>query len=397
MRCPGMTLGKMPLFVWMILVDGGLDADRDAAAHRGADHAARSTASSARTSSTRRPAARPCSGSTSSGSSATPRSTSSILPGVRVRLRDHPGLLAQGRSSATRSWSRPSVAIGFISLGVWAHHMFTVGMTPARATRSSPSRRCSSPCRPASRSSTGSATMWGGKIRFATPMLFCIGVPLPVPVRRADRHHARASRRSTGSSRDSYFVVAHFHYVLDRRRSSSPSSPRSTTGSRRRPAGCSSERLGRWHFWLFVIGFNLTFAPLHFAGHARHAAAHLHLRAPAAAGRSGTCCRRVGVVVPGGGDPDLPLERRALARAAGAPAGDDPWDAWTLEWATTSPPPAYNFATLAGRAQPPAALGPQASGRSRTGSTNERRRRTAAPRRRALDAARPRARRHGRA
>ena len=226
-------------------------------------------------------------------------------------------------------------------------------------------------CRPASRSSTGSATMWGGKIRFETPMLFCLGVPLPVPDRGPDRHHAGAVPFDWQLS-DSYFVVAHFHYVLvggtrlhDLRRAS-------TTGSRRRPAGCSTRRSGSWHFWLFVIGFHLTFDTMHIPGLLGHAAAHLHLRSRAAAGsiwnlivhgRRGLPGRRPSWSSCGTSSRSLLQGQAGRERPVGrldAGVGDH-LAAARLQLRDDSR-----------RAEPAAALGLQASGGSRTGSTSER-------------------------
>jgi cytochrome c oxidase subunit I len=103
-----------------------------------------------------------------------------------------------------------------------------------------------------------------------------------------------------------------------------------------------SERLGKWHFWLFLIGFHLTFDPLHFAG----------LRGMP---------RRIYTYQPGRGLEGINLVASigAVMQAVavlifvidvlyslfwGEEAGPDPWDAWTLEWSTGSPPPEYNFA-----------------------------------------------------
>jgi cytochrome c oxidase subunit 1 len=233
-----------------------------------------------------------------------------------------------------------TVAIGFIGLSVWAHHMFAIGMTPASNSFFAISTMLVA-------IPTGIkifnwiATMWGGKIRFATPMLFCTaflfqflcagltGIMLAV---------APFDWQLT----DSYFVVAHFHYVLIGGLLFTIFGaiyywfPKAT-------GRMLGETLGRWHFWLLVIGFNMTFLPQHFAGFAgmprriytydanrgfeiwnQISSAGVAFQAAAIA------CFLVNVI-------------RSLFR--GAPAGDDPWDAWTLEWATTSPPPDYNFAT----------------------------------------------------
>ncbi len=82
------------------------------------------------------------------------------------------------------------------------------------ATPSSPPRRCSIAVPTGIKIFNWLGTMWGGKIRFATPMLFCIGVPLPVPVRRASPASCSRSAPFDWQLSDSYFVVAHFHYVL---------------------------------------------------------------------------------------------------------------------------------------------------------------------------------------
>ena len=102
-----------------------------------------------------------------------------------------------------------------------------------------------------------------------------------------------------------------------------------------------SERLGRWHFWLMLVGFNLTFFPMHIAG---------LLGMPRriytySADRGWTIWNQlstVGAVLLARELLVLLLELVVSLRR-GEPSGDDPWDAWTLEWATTSPPAHYNF------------------------------------------------------
>jgi cytochrome c oxidase subunit I len=105
-----------------------------------------------------------------------------------------------------------------------------------------------------------------------------------------------------------------------------------------------SERLGKWHFWLFLIGFHLTFDVMHIPG---------VLGMP----------RRIYTYEPGRGWDTLNLiisigafiqaiailvfvANLVISYFKGARAGNDPWDAWTLEWSISSPPPAYNFATV---------------------------------------------------
>src|SRR6266852_6263103 len=234
-----------------------------------------------------------------------------------------------------------SLAIGFLSMTVWAHHMFAVGMgAPLNSAFAASTMLIAVP--------TGIkifnwvATMYGGRIRFATPMLFacaflfqflCAGLTgvmlAVVPF--------------NWQVTDSYFVVAHFHYVL--------------VGSLvftifgaiyywfpKVTGRLLSERLGRWHFWLFVVGFNVTFLPMHWLG--MIGMPRRIYTYPADRGWDfwnlvvslGVLFQAAAVLVF--------VVNVAIALRRGARAGDDPWDAWTLEWATTSPPPPYNFETV---------------------------------------------------
>jgi cytochrome c oxidase subunit 1 len=232
------------------------------------------------------------------------------------------------------------VAIGFISFGVWAHHMFAVGMAPiSNIFFATASFLVAVP--------TGVkifnwlATIWGGKIRFSTPMLFCIAFIFQFLIAGLTGVMLAVTPFDWQLT-DSYFVVAHFHYTL--------------TGSflfgvfaaiyywfPKATGKMLSETIGKWHFWLLVIGFHLTFDPQHILG---------ILGMP----------RRVYTYAPGRGwEPwnmmssiGAAIQFIAIACFAwnviralikGERAGDDPWDAWTLEWTTTSPPPEYNYET----------------------------------------------------
>jgi cytochrome c oxidase subunit 1 len=234
-----------------------------------------------------------------------------------------------------------TVAIGFISMGVWAHHMFTVGLgrTP-NALFAASTMLIAVPTGVKIFNWLG--TIYGGRIRFATPMLFCTaflfqflcagltGVMLAVVP-------------FDWQLSDSYFVVAHFHFVLIGGIVFNIFAalyywfPKAT-------GRMLSEKLGRWHFWLLVIGFNLTFVTLHVAGilgMPRRIYTY-----PADRGWDlwnliatlGVPMQAVAVL--------LFLINVIISLRQGKPAGDDPWDAWTLEWTTTSPPPSYNFDTL---------------------------------------------------
>ena len=231
-----------------------------------------------------------------------------------------------------------SVGIGFISLGVWAHHMFTIGMTSfGNAFFTLSTMLVSIPT--GIKTFNWLATIWGGKIRFATPMLFSVaflfqwviagltGIMLSVSTWNWQLHN-------------SYFVVAHFHYVL--------------VGAivfmifaalyywyPKMTGRMLSERLGRWHFWLMVIGFHITFDTMHipgFLGMPRQ----IYTYEP---DRGWTMLNQI--VTIGGFMQAVAVlifvYNMVHSYFRGEEAGPDPWDAWTLEWSTQSPPPHYNF------------------------------------------------------
>jgi len=230
------------------------------------------------------------------------------------------------------------VMIFFIGSGVWAHHMFTVGLSSLSNTFfATATMLVGIP--------TGikifnwTATMYGGKIRFATPMLFACGFLFQFLVAGLTGIML-ATAPFDWQLHHTYFVVGHFHFTLIGGLVFGLFAgiyywyPKAT-------GKMFSETIGRLHFWIFMIGFNVTFIPMHFAG---------FLGMP----------RRVYTYLPGHG-----LETWNLISTwgvaiqivgillfvvnviwglwKGPKAGDDPWDAWTLEWATTSPPPEYNF------------------------------------------------------
>jgi cytochrome c oxidase subunit I len=234
-----------------------------------------------------------------------------------------------------------TVAIGFVSFSVWAHHMFTVGMNSyANTFFAITTMAVGIP--------TGIkifnwlGTMWGGKIIFKVPMLFCIGFLfqfLLAGLTGIMLSVVPFNWQLTGS----YFVVAHFHYVIVGGILFAVFAgfyywfPKMT-------GKMLSETLGKWHFWLFVIGFHLTFDFMHIPG---------LLGMPRRiytyeAGRGwdvwnrivtvGTFFQAVAILIF--------VANMIWSYWKGKDAGNDPWDAWTLEWSTTSPPPEYNFATI---------------------------------------------------
>jgi len=234
-----------------------------------------------------------------------------------------------------------TVAIGFISMSVWAHHMFTVGMSSGANTFFVLSTM-------AIAVPTGIkifnwlATMWGGKIRFATPMLFSVGflfqfligglTGVTLAVAPFDWHLG-----------NSYYLVAHFHYVI--------------VGAILFAAFAAfyywlpkafgkmySEALGKLHFWLFLIGFHLTFDFMHIPG-LLGMPRRIYTYEPGRGWDIWNLIVTIGVVFQAAGI--LVFAGNLIwSYFRGKAAGNDPWDAWTLEWSTSSPPPAYNYAMI---------------------------------------------------
>ena len=233
-----------------------------------------------------------------------------------------------------------SAAIAFISLSVWAHHMFSVGMTPAGNSFFVASTMLVSV-------PTGIkifnwvGTMWGGKIRFKVPMLFSIAFLLQFLIAGLTGIMLGAAPFDWQLT-DTYFVVAHFHYVL--------------VGAilfmifaaiyywfPKATGKMLSERLGKWHFWLFLIGYHLTFDTMHFCG-LYGMPRRIYTYQPGRGLETLNFVTSLGVIFQAAGVLFLVINVLTSLRS-GDSAGSDPWDAWTLEWATTSPPPAYNFAS----------------------------------------------------
>jgi cytochrome c oxidase subunit I len=186
------------------------------------------------------------------------------------------------------------------------------------------------------------ATMYGGKIRFATPMLFCTAFIFQFLIAGLTGVMLGVAPFDWQLT-DSYFVVAHFHFTL-------------VAGFLTAIFGAIyywfpkvtgrmlDEKLGKWHFWLFIIGLNITFVPQHFLGFLGMPR-RIYTYAPGRGWELWNMVSSLGVVFQFIGIAIF-VWNIVRSLAVGLKAGDDPWDAWTLEWATTSPPPEYNFETL---------------------------------------------------
>jgi cytochrome c oxidase subunit 1 len=231
--------------------------------------------------------------------------------------------------------------IGFFGFGVWSHHMFAAGMGPvADAAFAVSSMLIAIP--------TGVkifnwlATLWGGALRFTAAMHYALGfIALFTIGGLSGIMHA--SPPVDLQQTDSYFVVAHFHYVLIGGSLSGLLAglyywwPK-ITGRR------LDERLGKLQFWLFFVGFNLTFFPQHYLG-AIGMPRRIYTYAPEPGWAFWNLVSTVGAFVLGLSFLLLLVVAVASLRAP-ATAGNDPWDGRTLEWRTSSPPPVENFAAV---------------------------------------------------
>jgi cytochrome c oxidase subunit 1 len=339
MRCPGMTLGRMPLFVWLVLMAAVevvyalpvltagqvmLLFDRYLGAH--------------------------FFDSLAGGSAVLwqhffwffghPEVYILVLPAYGIASEIIP-VFSRKVIFGYPMMVAATLAIGFIGGSVWAHHMFSVGLgAPVNTLFTATTMAIAVP--------TGIkifnwlGTMWGGRISFATPMLFSVAFIFQFLVAGLTGIML-AVVPFTWQVTDTYFVVAHFHYTLIGGLVFLMFAgiyywfPKAT-------GRMLDERLGRWHFWLFLIGFNMTMGILHVAGllgmprriytyQTGHGWDTINLIASL-----GVIPQILGVLVF--------AANVLVSLRRGAVAGDDPWDAWTLEWTTTSPPPEYNFETV---------------------------------------------------
>jgi cytochrome c oxidase subunit 1 len=339
MRCEGMTLMKMPIFAWMMLVDALLILialptltaiqimlllDRQFGAHffdaqAGAD---------------------PMIWQHLFWFFGHPEVYILILPGFAFVSEVTP-VFSRKVLFGYSLMVAATVSIGFIALGVWAHHMFATGLSPAVLSYFAGATFIIGV-------PTGMkifnwiATMWGGHIRFETPMLFATGF-ISMFVIGGLTGIMLAIVPMDWQLSDTYFVVGHFHFVLFGGLLFAIFSgffywfPK-VTGK------LLNETMGKWQFWLLFVGFLLTFGPMHMSGF-EGMPRRIYTYMPGRGLELWNMLASIGALVQVFGF-SLFVINVIWSLRNGKLAGDDPWDAWTLEWSTTSPPPPWNYAEL---------------------------------------------------
>jgi cytochrome c oxidase subunit I len=339
LRCPGMTLGRMPLFAWLNLVMSGivlialtplsaaqimLLIDRYLGGHFFDTQAG--------------------------GSAAIWMHFFWIFGHPEVYILIIPSFAFM--SEVVPVFSRKpifgypvmvgaTVCIAFLSMSVWAHHIFTIGMSSsANSFFAITSMAIGVP--------TGIkifnwiGTMWGGSIQYKTAMLFCVGFLFQFLIAGLTGIML-ASAPFDWQLSLSYFVVAHFHYVIVGGILFAVFAafyywyPKMT-------GRMLNEPLGKLHFWLFFLGFHATFDVMHFAG-ILGMPRRIYTYEPRPGWQTLNLIITIGAFIQGVAIIVF-VANLIYSYFKGPKAGNDPWDAWTLEWSVSSPPPAYNFASI---------------------------------------------------
>ncbi|HEY0376463.1 MAG TPA: cytochrome c oxidase subunit I [Pyrinomonadaceae bacterium] len=233
------------------------------------------------------------------------------------------------------------IATGFIGFGLWVHHMFATGLPQLGSSFfTAASMMIAIPS--GTQIFCWIATLWSGRPRFKTPLVFVIGFFF-IFVAGGLTGVMQASVPVDLQLHDTFFVVAHFHYVL--------------IGGAVFPlfgafyywfpkftGRMLSEGLGKLNFWLLFVGFNLTFFPMHQLG-LNGMPRRVYTYPPGTGWGNLNLVATIGGVVMTLGVLTF-IANVLISRRRGRVAGDNPWGADTLEWSTSSPPPSYNFQRL---------------------------------------------------
>ncbi|MEA2598643.1 MAG: cytochrome c oxidase subunit [Thermomicrobiales bacterium] len=233
------------------------------------------------------------------------------------------------------------VAIAVLGFSVWIHHMFVTGLGPTpNAIFAGSTMLIAIPTGVKIFNWVG--TMFRGSLHLTTPMLFAVGLVSQFTIGGISGV-MHASPPLDAQHNDSYFVVAHFHYVLFGGSVFALIAgiyywfPKIT-------GRLMNDRIGKWHFWLTFAGFNLTFFPMHFLGLQGMPRRYYTYQKESGFG-DWHLVSSIGAFLTGISFL-LFLYNIWHSLRQGERAGADPWDAATLEWSTPSPPPVYNFARI---------------------------------------------------
>ncbi|MDP6696507.1 MAG: cytochrome c oxidase subunit I [Acidimicrobiales bacterium] len=233
------------------------------------------------------------------------------------------------------------IAIGFMGWGVWAHHMFVSGIGPISVAAFSLSTMFIAV-------PTGvkilnwMATMWGGRIKFSAPMLFAVGVVSMFTIGGLSGVTHAISPADTQQT-DTYYIVAHFHYVI--------------FGGivfglfaglyfwwPKVFGHMLSDGVGKVNFWVMLVGFNLTFGPMHVLG-LQGMSRRIDSYSPGFGFELWNMVSTIGsfLIALSIAIFVVNVIMSAMKARGQAPCGPDPWDARSLEWLTPNPTPVHNF------------------------------------------------------
>jgi cytochrome c oxidase subunit 1 len=233
------------------------------------------------------------------------------------------------------------VSVSLLAFGLWVHHMFATGLP--RVGYSFYTSASMAVAIPAGvQIFCWIATIWDGRPRLAVPMLYVVGFIVTFVIGGLSGVMVAAVPLDL-QLHDTYFIVAHFHYVLIGG-AVFPLLGAITYWYPKMTGRMMREGLGKLAFWMIFPGFQLAFFPMHFAGllgmprRVYTYPAGMGLELPNLLATIGAFVVALAVL--------LFIANLILSLRSGVPAGPNPWDAAGLEWATASPPPPYNFAHI---------------------------------------------------